>query len=450
MMEQTLTLPEKVNMLIGALEAHGFEAYAVGGCVRDALLHRDPNDWDITTDASPAQVKQVFGHTVDTGIAHGTVTVLSDDESFEVTTYRIDGVYEDARHPKEVTYTSSLEEDLRRRDFTINAMAYNPRTGLVDLFGGMQDLSGGIVRCVGRSEERFAEDALRILRAVRFSAQLNFGIAEETMRAAAQMAPNLSKISAERIRSELHKILLSDHPERIRTAWELQITRQALPVFDRMMELALPAGKTVGEHTVETLQEVPADRFLRWTMLLHDCGKVTTVSYDSDGTARFPDHAAAGSETAKRIMRGLKMDRETMDTVSTLIRWHTFLPEENEAAVRQAVHRIGEKLFPLYLDVKRADVTVREEPVRSKRLDALEKIVHIYNEITARGDCVSLRSMNLSGKDLIRDGMEGGPRMGEILGALLEEVLLDPSKNDRDYLLARSRELAGNISGKTS
>ena len=221
-----ISLPEKVENIISTIEANGFEAYAVGGCVRDSILGRIPDDWDITTSASPQQVKALFRHTIDTGIQHGTVTVMLGREGFEVTTYRIDGEYEDSRHPKEVTFTSNLREDLKRRDFTINAMAYNNRTGLVDAFGGLEDMERKLIRCVGESQERFEEDALRMMRAVRFSAQLGYAIEEGTEQAIRKMAGNLGHISAERIQTELVKLLVSPHPDYLRICYETGAWRQ--------------------------------------------------------------------------------------------------------------------------------------------------------------------------------------------------------------------------------
>ena len=233
-----ITLPEKVKKIIHTLKSHGYEAYAVGGCVRDSILGREPEDWDITTSALPEETKALFERTFDTGIEHGTITVLMGKEGFEVTTYRIDGKYEDNRHPKQVTFTRCLREDLLRRDFTINAMAYNEEEGIVDIFGGMEDLKEGVIRCVGNAKERFGEDALRILRAVRFSAQLGFSIEEETKAGIVALAPTLQQISAERIQVELVKMLVSPNPERIRLAYELGITKVILPEFDEMMNTA--------------------------------------------------------------------------------------------------------------------------------------------------------------------------------------------------------------------
>lgn len=261
-----LEIPKNAETILHILEKAGYEAYVVGGCVRDSILGRSPDDWDITTSAKPEQVKALFHRTVDTGLQHGTVTVLMEKEGYEVTTYRVDGEYEDGRHPKEVTFTASLEEDLKRRDFTINAMAYNPSSGLVDLFGGLEDIERKIIRCVGDPLERFTEDALRIMRAVRFSAQLGFTIEEETRKALKVLAPNLKHVSAERIQVELVKLLMSPHPDSLRVAYEAGITAEFLPEFDACMTTSQNTPHhcyTVGEHILHSLCHVRADKVLR-------------------------------------------------------------------------------------------------------------------------------------------------------------------------------------------
>ena len=271
-----IELPKKVLFIINNLQLAGYDAFAVGGCVRDSILARKPQDWDITTSAKPEAIKEIFRRTVDTGIEHGTVTVMIGKDSYEVTTYRIDGAYEDSRHPKEVRFTNCLEEDLRRRDFTINAMAYNDDVRLVDVFGGMQDLNHHLIRCVGDPRERFSEDALRILRAVRFSAQLDFPIEPDTAKAVKELAPNLKNISAERIQTELVKLLTSPHPEHIQDACELGITKVVLPEWDAMVGVkqnTIHHKYDVAEHTLHTLKHVKRDKYLRLTMLFHDMGK---------------------------------------------------------------------------------------------------------------------------------------------------------------------------------
>ena len=318
-----IKMPPSVNMVIDSLHAKGFEAYAVGGCVRDTILAREPDDWDITTSASPQQVKEIFDRTVDTGLEHGTVTVLAGSGAHEVTTYRIDGEYEDGRHPKEVVFTSSLAEDLRRRDFTINAMAYNNEEGLVDLFDGIRDLQRKVIRCVGNPTERFSEDALRILRALRFSAQLGFKLDPVTLDAIIALAPTLEKISAERIRVELNKLLISKRPEYMEAVYEAGITKIVLPEFDELMKT--PQNNphhcyNVGEHTIAALQHVPADPILRWTMLLHDIAKPACRTTDEAGIDHFKGHAPAGEKMAKAVLRRLKFDNETIRQVAALIR----------------------------------------------------------------------------------------------------------------------------------
>ena len=339
-----IALPRKVMMIINNLQLHGYEAFAVGGCVRDSILARRPEDWDITTSARPEEIKKLFRRTVDTGIEHGTVTVLIGKDSFEVTTYRVDGAYEDSRHPKEVRFTSRLEEDLQRRDFTINAMAYNDEVRLVDVFGGMKDLNHHLIRCVGDPRERFSEDALRILRAVRFSAQLNFPIETETADAVRELAPTLEKISAERIQTELVKLLVSPHPERIQDAYELGITKVILPEWDTMVgvEQNTPHHKyDVAQHTLHALKNVKRDKILRLTMLFHDMGKPSMRTTDENGRDHFKGHALVSEEIARKVMRRLKFDNETVKKVSRLVCYHDYRVEATPENVRRAMNRIG-------------------------------------------------------------------------------------------------------------
>lgn len=439
-----IILPEKVKAILEQLEVHGFEGYAVGGCVRDTVLGRTPCDWDITTSASPQQVKRIFPQTFDTGIEHGTITVLMGKEGFEVTTYRIDGEYDDARHPREVTFTANLTEDLRRRDFTINAMAYNERDGLVDVFGGTEDLKNGIVRCVGEPKERFGEDALRMMRAVRFCAQLGFTLEERTAEAIRELAPTLKKISAERVQAELVKLLVSPHPDWIRQAWETGITAVILPELDRMMEQPQNSFHhiySVGEHTLRALEQIPSDKVLRLAMLFHDMGKPEIVTQDEKGIYHFKGHAACSAVTAKKIMKRLKFDNDTSAKVYRLVLNHSLYPELTPEGVRRAVFQIGEDLFEAFLQVKRADVLGQNPAVHQTKLLYIEQVQALYQEILDRGDCLSLKRLAVTGSDLIGDGMKPGKGLGEMLAALLDEVLTDPDKNDREYLLNRSRKL---------
>lgn len=440
-----IEIPQKVEKILHTLEEAGYEAYAVGGCVRDSILGRQPDDWDITTSAKPEQVKALFRRTVDTGIQHGTVTVLMDKDGFEVTTYRVDGEYEDGRHPKEVTFTASLEEDLKRRDFTINAMAYNPSVGIVDLFGGVRDLHEKIIRCVGNAEERFTEDALRILRAVRFSAQLGFSIEEETRSALAVLAPNLRHVSAERIQTELLKLLVSPHPDYLRTAYEAQITREFLPEFDRCMETVQNTPHhcySVGEHTLHCLINVRPDKVLRLTMLLHDMGKPVVKKTDENGRDHFKTHGEAGEKMASEILRRLKFDNDTIRKVCRLIRYHDYRPKAVPADVRKAVNLVGEELFPLYLEVQQADLMAQSTYKREQKLERLEAVKTLYQEILRRGQCVSLKTLAVTGSDLIADGRRPGRELGALLQKLLEHVLEVPEDNQKEILLNLSKTLS--------
>ncbi len=436
-----IQVPEKANQVISVLTEAGFEAYVVGGCVRDAILGRTASDWDITTNARPEQVKALFPRTVDTGLQHGTVTVLQGKEGFEVTTYRIDGEYLDGRHPEQVTFTPSLLEDLKRRDFTINAMAYNDKEGLVDAFDGLGDLERGQIRCVGNPGERFTEDALRILRAVRFSAQLGFGIEEKTRAALSEFAPRLSKVSAERIQTELVKLLVSPHPEVFRTVWETGISAVILPEFDRCMETEQNNPHhcwSVGEHTLHALPFVEAQKALRLAVLLHDIGKPLTRTTDAEGIDHFYGHAEKGAELAGRIMRRLKFDNDTRKRVVKLVQTHDDLQTgTTQRSVRRAVHRIGAEVFPDYLKVRRADIMAQNPEVREEKLGKLAEVEAVYQRILEEQNCLSLKDLAVTGKDLIEVGIEPGPELGRILNELLELVIEHPEYNTKEYLLER-------------
>lgn len=439
-----IRLPEKVHNIINTLEEAGYEAYAVGGCVRDSVLGRTPDDWDITTSAKPDEMKRLFPRTVDTGIKHGTITVLLGGEGFEVTTYRIDGTYEDGRHPNEVTFTASLKEDLRRRDFTINAMAYNERDGLVDLYGGLADIENQVIRCVGNAEERFDEDALRMLRAVRFSAQLGYRIDETTGEAIKALAPNLQKISAERIQVELVKLVISPHPDYLRNAYELGITAQVLPEFDLCMETPQRHKHhcyDVGEHILHSMLGVEPDKVLRLGMLFHDIGKPQTLTIDPDGTTHNKRHPFEGEKITRKVMRRLKFDNDTTDKVTKLVLYHDYDIAPTEAGVRRAVNRIGEEIFPMIFTVRRADIAAQSDYMREEKLAKVAYIEKLYRGILSRKEAVTLKDLAISGNDLIAEGMPPGRQIGEALSALLERVLDDPSLNTKEILLKLYKEL---------
>ncbi len=433
-----IQLPDKVKCIIERLTAAGHEAYAVGGCVRDSILGRQPEDWDITTSASPGQVKQLFSRTIDTGIQHGTVTVLLDKEGFEVTTYRVDGDYEDKRHPKEVVFTGDLLEDLKRRDFTINAMAYNEQQGLVDAFGGVRDLGKKQIRCVGNPLDRFQEDALRMMRAARFAAQLGFSIEGKTREAIPLLAGNLAEISAERIQAELVKLLVSGHPEELRTVYQTGMSKVFLPEFDRMMET--PQNNqhhcyNVGEHTIAALQNIRSDKVLRLTMLLHDVAKPICKVQDNKGIYHFYGHPEKGAKMARDILQRLKFDNDTITKVTALVAWHDHRPVLDEASVRRAIHRVGAAQYPALFEVKYADTMAKNQYKRKEKLDYLAGYQQIYQEILKKNQCLSLKGLAVNGNDLIGLGMEPGKGLGDTLGRLLDHVLEFPEDNTREKLL---------------
>lgn len=436
-------IPEKAEEIIHDLMAHGFEAYVVGGCVRDSILGRKPEDWDITTSARPDQVKRIFSRTVDTGIEHGTVTVLMDKEQYEVTTYRVDGEYEDHRHPKEVTFTVSLEEDLKRRDFTINAMAYNPETGLVDIFHGIEDLNNKMIRCVGDPGERFDEDALRILRAVRFSAQLGFAIDRATKQAMKDRAEALRDVSAERIRVELVKLLVSKHPEKIHQAYELGITRVVLPEYDSIVGVEQNTPNhiyDVEKHTIIALQNVEAEPALRLTMLLHDFGKPVVKKTDA-GRDIFYKHPEVSARMCRDILKRLKFDNHTLEKVYRLVKWHGLKYSDNDVSVRRALNRVGKDIFEDFIKVQRADISAKNPAVIGEKLCLLEKKEAIYRNIISRGDCFEVKTLAVNGRDLIQAGIPQGPVLGAILGCLVERVIDVPELNNREALIQIAEEI---------
>ncbi len=396
--------------IIKELEAAGHEAYIVGGCVRDMLIGREPGDWDITTSASPEQVKAVFRRTIDTGIQHGTVTVMMDKEGYEVTTYRIDGNYVDGRHPTSVEFVSDLREDLRRRDFTINAMAYNPRTGVVDLFEGQEDLERKIIRCVGVAEERFTEDALRMMRALRFAAQLDFSVEEKTWQAICDLSPNLVKVSKERIHTELVKLLVSGHPEYVRKMYQTGIYRVFYPEYEKFADTQKEA------KMLHILQNIPAEKGLRLGVMLRD------------------------SAGPRKVLKDLKLDNDTILRASKLAENQkiTILPEKVE--IRRKVYELGEEFFLDWLLYKEAELCLYEGAEREEKQDHLAKIRKIYQEIKERGDCLSLSELAVTGKDLLTAGVTPGPSIGKVLQELLMMVLEDPAQNQKEILLEKVQE----------
>lgn len=408
-----IEMPSEVKFIISELESHEYEAFAVGGCIRDSLLGRTPNDWDITTSAKPEEVKEIFHRTVDTGIKHGTVTVLIGKKSFEITTYRVDGAYTDGRHPESVRYSKYLKEDLRRRDFTINAFAYNDEVGLRDEFYGFRDMEWKIIRAVGNAEDRFSEDALRMMRAIRFAAQLGFNIELNTYNAIIKLAPNIKKVSAERIQVELTKTLMSDHPEVTIEYAKTGLFVEILPVlYDTLSGIS-------AQKTLELLKYVPRMVIMRYAALLR---------------YRTP-------EEARDVLRKLKLDNFTINTVTKLVEYQNDindLIEENDISVREAIHKYGTDLLELMFVFAEADGRMKREYTgfnsRGRNVH-LKTIKKLYDEILERGDCVDLKGLAVNGSDLMELGIVG-EQIGETLNWLLHIVMENPALNNKNTLIS--------------
>lgn len=453
-----INVPEKVTYIINILKEHGYEAYAVGGCVRDSILGRVPGDWDITTSASPLEVKELFHRTIDTGIQHGTVTVMLEKEGFEVTTYRLDGEYEDCRHPKQVEFTKSLREDLKRRDFTINAMAYNDEDGMVDLFEGLEDIQRKKIRCVGKAVDRFEEDALRMLRAVRFSAQIDFEIEEDTKAAIVEKARNLRNISAERIREELNKLFLSKHPEKLQIAYETGITSVVLPEFNQKKESncyhdghAICCGDFVlmALNRVSCLSAVQQMMFdlkekeqtQRWLTSKEKLCLSYAVLLQSLDEAQQGKECEEAAEAAKKVMQRLKFDNETISFVTKLVKYSQFVIADDDISLRKAMNKMGTEMMDLWFLLQRVNIksTVQQEnDVRSNHLEALYQR---YVTIMREKQCICLKELNINGKDLIQLGCRPGVGIGVLLDQLLQCVLVNPLMNNKEALVERARIL---------
>ncbi|PKM95006.1 MAG: polynucleotide adenylyltransferase [Firmicutes bacterium HGW-Firmicutes-1] len=439
-----INLPNNVNEIIRKLDEYGYEAYAVGGCVRDSILGVSPDDWDITTSALPGQVKKLFKKTVDTGLKHGTVTVFINQIPYEVTTYRIDGVYEDHRKPMDVEFTLEVVEDLRRRDFTMNAMAYNEKNGLVDVYFGIEDIKRQIVRCVGSPSERFNEDALRMLRAIRFCAKLGFEMDEATEAAIIQCAPLIEKISGERIHMEMTKILISNNPHFIEKLTSLGLMAYIIPEFMKNVGVEQHNKHhiyTVDNHIYEAIKNVEASETLRWTLLLHDIGKGYCKTIDDEGVGHFYNHPKLSVIIAKEVLNRLRFDNKTISDILKLIEHHDYRIEADMKQVRTAINKIGEELFEEYIKVQRADIRAQNPAYMEEHLTRLDEILVCYREIIESRQCTSLKDLQINGKDLTDLGLPQGKTIGLILNQLLEMVIEEPGHNNRDWLLNRALQL---------
>lgn len=432
-------MPSQVIKALKILEHSGYKAYIVGGCVRDSILNKVPSDWDIATSALPDQVKACFlsYRVVDTGIKHGTVSVLLDGLSLEITTFRIDGQYSDARHPEAVVFTNSIKDDLYRRDFTINAMAYSNLTGLVDPFGGIADIKNKIIRCVGNPYDRFGEDALRILRMFRFSAQLKFSIHDDSLNASIKCKDLLHKISKERISMELDKILISDNPRYVlKLLSSSGIMTVIIPEWENLINFDQRSAhhdRTVDNHIIDAVCNCENDYKLRLALLLHDIGKPDTFTIGEDGRGHCYGHEEIGAEMAKNILKKMRYDNKTINTVYNLIIYHDKILT-TKYSVGKVMCELGHEDFHRLIQLKRADALAHVPESAKFRLAILEKTIMYADEIYNENIPINLSSLNINGNHIKEIGVKEGKEIGYILDKLLSMVILGEIKNEYDCL----------------
>lgn len=437
-----ILLPPAVSAALDRLERAGFAAYAVGGCVRDSILGRAPNDWDITTSARPEDTLRVFAdrRVIETGIKHGTVTVLCDGMPLEITTFRCDGEYKDNRHPVSVTFSARIEDDLSRRDFTVNAMAYHPQKGYVDLFGGREDLSRRVIACVGDPETRFREDGLRILRAIRFAATLDFSIDPQTADAVHRLSHLLQNIAAERIREELCKLICGRGAERILREFSDVIAR-ILPELGACVDFPQKTkyhSCDVFEHSIRALAFCKSDDLLtRLALLLHDVGKPQACTEDGEGM-HFKGHAAVGAELCRTLMRRLRFDNDTISRVTRLVEYHDREIPPTERAVKRLMCNMCDEDILRLLEIKRCD-RLAHAPAYCTPSPVWNEIAEILQRVRASDACLSLKTLKINGGDLIQMGMRSGREMGDLLRELLELVIDGDLQNDAEELKAAAR-----------
>jgi len=433
-----IKIPDEVKYIIETLRSYGYEAYIVGGCVRDCVLGKEPKDWDICTSALPEQTMKCFGgrRIIETGLQHGTITLILNHMPFEITTYRIDGKYSDNRHPDKVEFTSSLKDDLSRRDFTINAMAYNPDEGVIDFFFGMNDLRNGIIRCVGDAGQRFQEDALRIMRALRFASVLGFSIDGDTSKAMLDNSGLLKNIAVERIANEINKMITGNGFS--------GIIQDHLPVIAEIIPEIMPMNgfeqnnpyhcNDVLTHTLLSVVHAPKDVVIRLAMLFHDVAKPKCYT-ETDSVGHFYGHPQASSEMAKTILSRLKYDNNTIREVTELILYHDADIQSNRKHVKRWLNKIGEARLRQLIEAKRADAMAQSVLSQKKKLGALDEISGLINEIIKQQQCFSLKDLAVNGKDLLAAGFEEGALIGVVLNRLMEMVINEQVENDRDELL---------------
>ena len=444
-MDKLIKMPENAKGIIDKMRTCGYDAYAVGGCIRDSIMGKIPYDWDICTSALPEEVLEVLGerNIIENGLKHGTVTVHIDGENYEITTFRTDGQYLDNRHPENVTFVRELKEDLSRRDFTMNSLAYNYSEGLIDIFGGRDDINNSIIRCVGDPDKRFGEDALRILRALRFSSQLGFSIEEKTSASIHKNAELLKNISAERIMSEFTKILMGKNVEDVLMNYK-DVIAVFIPEIKPMFgfEQHNPHHVyDVWQHTVKSVACVKNERILRLTAFFHDIGKPKTFTVDSGGKGHFHGHPEVSDRMADDILKRLKTDNNTIATVRLLIKLHDLRPKADEKNVRRLMYETGKENYPLLMDIKRADALAQNPEMHGYKLEYIAQLENIYKQELEKKSAFNLKTLAVNGRDIINTGVRDGRTIGMILEYLLDRVIDGDIENDKQLLLDKAAEI---------
>ena len=438
-----VTMPAGAAFVLQRLKENGFQGYVVGGCVRDSLLGRAPKDWDICTDALPEEMQRVFRdqHVIETGLKHGTLTVMYDHEPYEVTTFRVDGEYTDHRHPDAVRFVKNVVDDLARRDFTVNAMAWNPQSGLVDAFGGQEDLRAGVIRCVGEADRRFGEDALRIMRALRFASVYGFDIEAETAAAVHRLKDTLRDVAAERIRVELAKLLCGKGAGKMLREYAdvfFAILPQMAPMhgFDQRTPYH---AYDVWEHTVRAVENAPSTETLRLTLLLHDAGKPAAFTVDEQGVGHAHGHHRLSAEIAAEVLAYLRLDNATRDRILMLVEHHDWPLSTERTLLKRRLNRLGEEALYQLIEVQRADALGKGTEAAADVEARTEELRQALTVLLAERPCVTLRDMAVNGRDLMAEGIAHGRQLGETLNWLLAEVLNERLPNEREALLSAAR-----------
>ena len=444
-----IVLPKNVKLIIDILNKNNFEAFIVGGCVRDSIIRLTPHDWDICTNAKPEEIKKCFEffNTFDSGIKHGTISIVIDGEVYEVTTYRIDGTYSDNRRPDSVTFTSDIAKDLARRDFTINAMAYNEQCGLIDPYSGRNDLLDKIIRCVGNSDFRFNEDALRIIRALRFASVYDFVIENETSKSICKNADLLKNIAVERISVEFNKLLCGNGAEEILNNYRDVIAvfiPEIKPMFDYSQHTK-HHNRDLWRHTTYSVKSIDKMPLLRMSMLLHDIGKPRACKRDEDGTCHFKGHPKYSAEMAEIILRRLKYPTDFIETCVTLIKYHDVRFSGSKRQLRHVMSAIGDKNVELLLKIQRADIMAQSDYKHKEKLEKLDLACEVYEEVLADKDCFTLKQLKINGNDIKKLGVTEGVKIGKILKMLLSLVIEDKLENKKSALLNKAEEIRDEI-----